>query len=59
MNDNDRSMVIKAIMGLIITLVISIIIQHFYGNTYSCYAASIGAILTLIFSEAYLIPFKK
>ncbi len=59
MNENDRSMVIKAIFGLIVTLITLIITQHFYGDTYSCYIATIGAILTFIFSEAYLLPFKK
>lgn len=58
MNDRVREIIKKAVTGLVITLIIIIAMWAYYGNVYTWYIALIGAIVTIITSQAYLLPFS-
>ncbi len=59
MNHKVKKIIQNLIKGLIITILIGIAFQLYYGNIYTEYILLIGFICTIIISKAFLLPFAN
>lgn len=59
MNRRVKVIIRNLIIGLIITAVMAVAFQIYYGSTYTLGVILIGVIATVLISKAFLLPFAK